>query len=114
MQRVCIDGTLSSDFCVELGVRQCSILSPILFLLVMNPLLMKLQASGLDLSTIHFYAGGFLHADDICTLATSESVLSAQVSKVREFAAANFLKLNCIKFEIVVFSRAPIYFCKPQ
>jgi len=43
--RVCMNGNLSSDFIVQRGVRQGSVLSPTLFLLVMNPFLIKLQLS---------------------------------------------------------------------
>ena len=57
-------GALSNSFTVERGVKQGSILSPTLFLLVMDPLLKQLELSGLGLS-VNFYAGGFLHADDI-------------------------------------------------
>ena len=106
--RVCINGNLSSDFIVQRGVRLGSVLSPTLFLLVMNPLLIKLQASGLGPSINNFYAGGFLYADDIRTLATSESTLRAQVSMVQEFAKSNYLKLNYSKCEIVLFSRRSI------
>ena len=77
-------------------------LSPTLFLLIMNPLLIKLQASGLGPSNNNFE---FLHADDIHTLATSESSLHAQVSMVQEFAKSNYLKLNYSKCGIVLFSR---------
>ena len=50
------------------GVKQSSILSTALFILVMNPLLVHLQQSGLGFSVNDLYAGGFLHADDIRTL----------------------------------------------
>jgi len=53
----------------------------------------------MGLSVNEFYAGGFLHADDIKTLVISEASLEAQV------ANTNFLKLNLSKCEIVVFSR---------
>ena len=46
--------------------------------------------------------GGFLHADDIRTLATSAESLEAQVNLVKNFAAKHFLKLNG---EVVVFAR---------
>ena len=49
------------------------------------------------LRTIYQYIGGFLHADDIRTLASSLDVLEAQVSLVQEFAKENFLKLNSRK-----------------
>ena len=48
---------------------------PALFLLVVDRLLRRLQASGLGLTVNRFYAGGFLHADDIRTLAMSEESL---------------------------------------
>ena len=72
-------------------------LSPALFLLVMDPLLRQLQASGLGLSISSSYAGGFLHADDVRTLATSRVSLQAQASVVENFAEKNFLNLNADK-----------------
>ena len=48
--------------------------------------------------------GGFLHADDIRTLATSTGSVEVQVTMVKDFAAHNFLKLNVQKCEIVMFS----------
>ena len=52
-----------------------------------------LEQSGLDLSVNNFYAGGFLHVDDIRNLATSTGSVEVQVM-VKDFAARNFLKLN--------------------
>ena len=46
------------------GVKQGSVLSPALFLLVMNHLLYHLQNSGVGLSVNNFFAGGSIHADD--------------------------------------------------
>ena len=44
--KVRLNGMLSEIFQVERGVKQGSVLSPALFLLVMDPLLRQLQASG--------------------------------------------------------------------
>ena len=65
-------------------------LSPALFLLVMDPLLRQLQASRMGVSVNGFYAGGFLHADDIRTLATSEASLEAQVAQVMSLPLGTF------------------------
>ena len=103
--QVKLDGKLSRHFPIGRGVRQGSVLSPALFLLVMDPLLRQLQASGLGLTINKYYAGGYMHADDIRTLATSEETLTRQIALVKTFAEENLLKLNINKCEIVVFSR---------
>ena len=64
-----LDGRLSECFQIRRDVKQGSILSPALFLLVMDPLLRDMQALDVGLSLNRFYAGGFLHADDTRTLA---------------------------------------------
>ena len=63
--QVKLDGKLSQSFPVGRGVKQGSVLSPALFLLVMDPLLRQPQASGLGLTINKYYAGGYMHADDI-------------------------------------------------
>ena len=95
--KVRLDGICSEGFEVERGVKQGSVLSPVLFVIVMDPLLKLLEESSLGLSVNEFYAGGFLHADDIRTLATSI------VQQAELVAATNFLKLNVDKCEVIVF-----------
>ena len=71
---------VSPSFALSRGVQQGSILSPALFLLVMDPLLRQLQSLSISASVNNMYAGGFLHANDICTLAANASSLEAQIS----------------------------------
>ena len=99
-----LDGRLFGTYSIERGVKQGSVLSPAIFLLVINPLLGQLQASGVGLSVNNFYAGGLLHADDIRTLATSDESLKYQAELIKEFADQNLLKLSVSKNDIVVFS----------
>ena len=87
-----IGGQLSS---LERGVRQGSILSPSLFLLIMDPLLKQLQSMSLN----KLYAGAYLHAD----IRTLSKNLSAQITAVTRFTSENLLQLNVSKCEIVTF-----------
>ena len=103
--QVRLNGTLSQTFEIKRGVKQGSVLSPTLFLLVMDPLLRQLEASGNGLSIHNWYAGGAAHADDIRTLAASEEALEDQVKIVRDFCMKNFLKLNIQKCEVITFDR---------
>ena len=99
---------------MERGVKQGPVVSPALFLLVMDPFLRQLQKSGLGHSVNEFYVGGFLHANDIRTVATSAESLEAQVGIVRKFALENYLKLNVQKCETVLFSHTSSGSVAPQ
>ena len=102
--RVRINGQLSSAFTLEQGVLQGSVLSPILFLLVMDPLLKCLECSGLGSFISDTYAGAFTHADDIRTVTSSMDTLQQQLNAVQNFAAENALVLNPTKCEVLLVS----------
>ena len=106
LERLCeVEWAQSGKFPVTRGIHQGSALSPVLFLMVMDPLLQQLEKSALGPSINNLYVWSFLHADDIQTLASSLEVLDAQVSLVQGFAKENFLKLNTQKCEVVVFCK---------
>jgi len=83
VQGSAVEGHCSESFRMEWGVWQGSVLSPMLFLVMMNHLLRQLEESGMGLSVNSFYAGGFLHADDIRTLAINVSSMEELVAMVR-------------------------------
>ena len=103
--RVKLEDRFSNAFLVQRGVRQGSVLSPTLFLLVMDPLLKKLESASLGLKINDLFVGGFAHADDIRTITNSTSSLNAQLEAVSLFTSENLLQLNPSKCEIVSFSR---------
>ena len=66
-------------FSLQRDVLQGSVLSPSLFLMVMDPLLRTLQQEGLGPSFSGLYGGGFAHADDIRTIRSSLDTLEKMV-----------------------------------
>ena len=84
--RVRVNGHLTPEFTLERGVLQGSVLSPILFLLVMDPLLSSLESSGLGPSVSNIFAGAYAHADDIRTVTSSLVTLQQQINVVQTFA----------------------------
>ena len=99
-----MNGVLSSPFTLECKVLQGSILSPVLFLLIMDPLLKSLQSNDLGPSVGDIYVGGFIHADDICTINSSRTTLQEQINTVCTFAVNNGLTLNLTKCEVILIS----------
>ena len=99
-----IRDSFSSIITLERGVLQGSVLSPILFLLVVDPLLHYLQGEGLGPSVGAIYAGTFAHADDIRTVSSSITTLQDQMESVHRFAVQNGLSLNPTKCEVLLVS----------
>ena len=96
-----LNGELSTKFPIMRGVRQGSILSPTLFLTIIDPLLRKLESSKLGLSINNLFMGAYLHADDIRTLSSSKESLDHQLKEVLTFTEENFLTLNPSKCEVL-------------
>ena len=72
-------------------------LSPVLFLLVMDPLVRGLEANHLGPSLHDAYVGAFAHADDIRTITSNLSTLKQQMEFIQKFCTDNALTLNLSK-----------------
>ena len=80
--KIQVNGMLSSTITLERGVLQGSVLSPTLFLMVMDPLLRELEHHSAGPCLRDLYCGAFAHADDIKTISTSRATLDKQISIV--------------------------------
>ena len=100
-----LDCHLSQSFPVCRGVKQGSILSPTIFIIVIDSLLRSLNATHQGLSRLGLDVGSSAHADDIRVVSNSVDAVSRLGSCVNSFCSANSLKLNASKTEAVSFSK---------
>ena len=104
-----VGSTLCDPFPIARGVKQGSILSPILFLTVVDILLRDLKKEDAGLSIYGSFVGGAAHADDLRTIAPSKSTISKQINIIENFTSQNHLTLNSEKTEIIKISH-----CRPE
>ena len=76
---------MSTPFAIGRGIHQASVLSPMLFNLVMDPLLSELRSGALGISINGLFLGAFAHADDFGTMASNTEDATDQASFVKSF-----------------------------
>ena len=93
--------SLSSIFGVSNGVRQGGVLSPILFTVYIDELLLELEKAGVGCYWRHHFVGAVSYADNVALLAHSPSPLRLICRRV-----ANSLSLffNAAKTQLICFS----------
>ena len=115
--RVRWNGSISEQFSVSNGVKQGGVLSPLLFSLYLDELLVKLRELGLGCHMNGIFTGAFIYADDITLLAPSRYSLISMLNLCKEYALSHDIIFNPAKTKCMYFSRGtqllvhpPIYF----
>ena len=96
------NGKHSESFCAANGVKQGGILSPLLFCVYFDELLLKINQSGLGCHVGHLSYAGIGYADDVTTAAPSMTALQSIICLCAEFGREcdvlwNWTKSKCIK-----------------
>ena len=99
-----IENTVSELFQQERGVRQGSVLSPTLSLMVMDEMLKEMSANGAGVSIVGLYLGSAAHADDIRSLSQTISATKSKAATLVNFTTNNGLQINACKTEVVALS----------
>ena len=91
------NGALSDSFGAANGVKQGGILSPILFCLYIDELLIRINDSGLGCHIGHLSYAGLGYADDVTTLAPSMNASQKLMKICEDFGVEYNVIWNCGK-----------------
>ena len=106
--RVKWDGQLSEPVGVSNGVRQGSVLSPLLFNVVMDDLLVKLRESGNGAKVGGIFVGSVAYADDLLLLSPTVNGMQCMLDVCSNFVEENCMRFNVQKCAVVVISKKPV------
>ena len=94
---------LGNWFPILSGVRQGSVLSPVMFSINIDELITDLKQSGYGACIGNIYAGCFLYADDIVLLSPTCDGLQELITVCEEFGRLWDLKFSSLKSQLATF-----------
>ena len=97
------DLSLSEPFSVSNGVRQGSVISPYLFSVYLDGLLVDLCNSGVGCYWGCSFVGAFSYADDVVLLAPCASAMRKMLEICCSFSASHKLEFNASKTQLICF-----------
>ena len=101
------NGVISTNFSVSNGVRQGGVLSPILFNVYIDELLLRLKQHDFGCHIGNRFVGGLCYADDLKILSPSVRGLQKMVGICEEFAKDYSVTLNLGKTLCICLGRIP-------
>ena len=94
----------STSFSCSNGVKQGGVLSPILFCVYMDELIVRLQREKWGCYVGHKFTGIMTYADDATLMAPSYSALMAMLKVCEEYAREFNVQLNSSKSQLILFN----------
>ena len=105
------NGVLSKPFRVLSGVRQGGVLSPHLFAIYVNDLILKLRETKNGCYIADVFLACIVYADDICLLAPCRSALQKLIDNCESYGISWCLSYNPSKTKVMVFGKTD---CRPS
>ena len=97
------NNVISDKFDVSNGVRQGGVMSPILFGIYIDELLIELKQKGIGCHVGHYFCGAFGYADDIILLCPSITGLKEMNKTCESYAKEHKIAFNGSKSKLLVF-----------
>jgi hypothetical protein len=104
-QEVCVlwNGNYSQNFSVVNGVKQGAIISPILFCVYLDNLLIELREAGVGCFIGSWFVGALAYADDLVLLAPTASAMRRMLLLCDKFSAKYNVSFNVNKSKCLTF-----------
>ena len=103
------NNSMSDSFEVRSGVRQGGVLSPHLFSIYVNDLIVLLRKLRVGCHLNNLYLASIMYADDICLLAPTRSALQTLLLQCEKYGAEWCLSYNPSKSNTMVFGNSRTY-----
>ena len=111
--RIRWNGAYSDTFTICNGVKQGGVLSPLLFNIYLEELLLKFKAQGLACHRNGMFVGAFIYADDIAILAPTSTSLNKMLDTCKQYAEDVNLTFNTSKTKCMYFGYMHFFMHEP-
>ena len=105
--RVSWNGICSAEFLVKNGVKQGGVISPVLFCIYIDKLLLQLSKSGLGCFIGQVFLGALAYADDVVLLAPTHRAMRNMLAVCDNFAREHHVVFNAKKSKCLYFNSYP-------
>ena len=96
-------GCFSDYFDVSTGTKQGGVLSPRIFTMYVDDLVIKLRNRGVGCHVLGLFLACIFYADDLCLLAPSRGAMQEMLNICHEYCSEFCLTFNVKKTKVVVF-----------
>ena len=111
--RVRWESSYSNYFDVLSGIKQGGVLSPRIFIIYVNDLIVRLRTAGVGCHLFSLFVACIMYADDLCLIAPSRGAMQQLLNICEIFCNESCLSFNVNKSKALLFGRHDIHLVLP-